>query len=82
MIDPGRNGFLFPVGDTRAFIEKLAVLADREVSTRMGREARATVEALFSEDTMADRYEQVLLELCGSAATVRPEHADRIKATH
>jgi glycosyltransferase involved in cell wall biosynthesis len=82
MIDPGRNGFLFPVGDTRAFIEKLAILADREVSTRMGREARATVEALFSEDTMADRYEEVLLELCRSAATVRPEHADRIKATH
>lgn len=82
MITPGRNGFLFPVGDTRAFVEKLAILADHEVSRRMGREARATVEALFSERTMVDRYEQMLLELCGSAATVRPEHADRVKATH
>ena len=82
MIDPGRNGFLFPVGDTRAFVEKLAILTDRELSSRMGRQARATVEARFSEKMMMDRYEQVLLELCGSAATVRPEHADRIKATH
>jgi glycosyltransferase involved in cell wall biosynthesis len=65
MIVPGRNGFLFPVGDTGAFVEKLAVLADRAVSRKIGRDARATVEALFSEKIMVDRYEQMLLELCG-----------------
>ena len=64
MIFPGRNGFLFPVGDTRALVDKLAFLADRAVSRRMGHGARAVVEARFSEKTMVDRYEQVLLSLC------------------
>ncbi len=64
MIVPGRNGFLFPVGDTKALVDKLAILADREVSRRMGNNAREMVERLFSERTMVDRYEQMLLELC------------------
>ena len=64
LISQGRNGFLFPANDTPAFVDKLAVLADRRVSQRMGRDARATVEALFSERTMVDRYERTLLELC------------------
>jgi glycosyltransferase involved in cell wall biosynthesis len=64
MIVPGRNGFLFPVGDTGALVDRLAILADREVSRRMGHDARAAVEALFSEKTMVDRYEQTLLEMC------------------
>lgn len=63
MIRPGHNGFLFPVGDTAALVEKLAILADRAASRRMGHHARAVVEALFSEKTMVDRYEQVLLSL-------------------
>jgi glycosyltransferase involved in cell wall biosynthesis len=82
MIVPGRNGFLFPVGDTRAYTDRLAMLADREVSVRMGREARATVEARFSEETMVDRYEQLLLDLCRTHAAVHPEYARRFKATH
>jgi glycosyltransferase involved in cell wall biosynthesis len=82
MIVPGRNGFLFPVGDTAAFVDKLAVLADRAVSERMGREARARVEALFSEKTMVDRYEQLLMRLCGAAAAVHPDHSGRVNATH
>ncbi len=65
MIIPGRNGFLFPAGDTRAFVDKLAILADRAVSRRMGNNAREVVERLFSEKTMVARYEQTLLELCG-----------------
>jgi glycosyltransferase involved in cell wall biosynthesis len=80
MIAPGRTGFLFPAGDTEAFVEKLAILADAAVSRRMGREARVTVETLFSEATMVDRYERALLEICHAA--VHPEHADRINATH
>ena len=68
MIVPGRNGFLFPVGDTKAFVDRLAVLADRAVAEKMGQAARATVESLFSEKTMTDRYEQVLLEVCRTRA--------------
>ncbi len=64
MIVPGWNGFLFPVGDTRALVDKLAILADRAVSRRMGNNARDVVERLFSERTMVDRYERLLLDLC------------------
>ncbi len=65
MIVPGRNGFLFPPGDTAAFVHKLAILADRAVSRKMGGDAREAVETFFSEKAMVDRYEQLLLELCG-----------------
>ncbi|MBI3043011.1 MAG: glycosyltransferase family 4 protein [Betaproteobacteria bacterium] len=63
MIVPGRNGFLFPAGNTGALVEKLAVLADRVVSEKMGQDAREVVKARFSERAMVDRYEQTLLEL-------------------
>ena len=65
MILPGRNGYLFPAGDTGALAGKLALLAQRAVSRSMGINARNVVLAHFSEKTMVDRYEQVLLELCG-----------------
>lgn len=64
MISPGHNGELFPVGDTGAYVGKLTLLAERAVSGPMGRNARLVVQALFSERTMVDRYEKVLLELC------------------
>jgi hypothetical protein len=37
----------------------------------MGHNARATVEALFSEKTMVDRYEQTLLEICGVRSSAK-----------
>ena len=70
MIVPGHNGFLYPVGDTRALVAKLVILSDRVVSTGMGGNARKVVETLFSERAMVDRYEQVLVEVCGNR--VRP----------
>jgi glycosyltransferase involved in cell wall biosynthesis len=69
MIRPGWNGFLFPVGDTQALVARLALLADRNVAQRMGDQARQIVEALFSEDVMVDRYEQMLLEVSGKKLT-------------
>jgi glycosyltransferase involved in cell wall biosynthesis len=63
MIRPWREGFLFPVGDTAALVERLAALADPEARRRMGAQARATVEARFSERAMVDRYEARLQEL-------------------
>jgi glycosyltransferase involved in cell wall biosynthesis len=65
MICAGHNGALFPAGDTAAFARALEALADRAASRRLGSNARRTVEALFSEGTMVDRYERLLLELCG-----------------
>ena len=66
MIRPGENGFLFPVGDTEALVDRLARLSDRADRERMGRKARETVEARFSERAMVDRYERMLLDLCGA----------------
>jgi glycosyltransferase involved in cell wall biosynthesis len=68
MIRPGESGFLFPVGDTGALVDCLARLVDHGERERMGRQARARVEALFSEKTMVDRYEELLLNLQPVAA--------------
>src|SRR6185503_635805 len=40
MIRPGREEYLFPVGDTAVFVERLAALADRELAARLGAQAR------------------------------------------
>jgi glycosyltransferase involved in cell wall biosynthesis len=63
MIRPGENGLLFPVGDTRALVECLARLSEREARERMGRAAREAVEVRFSERAMLERYEIMLQEL-------------------
>ncbi|HEX6529032.1 MAG TPA: glycosyltransferase [Burkholderiales bacterium] len=63
MTVPGENGYLFPVGDTRALIERLAALADERERRRMGRAARASVERHFSERAMVDGYEIMFQEL-------------------
>ena len=66
MIHSGQDGWLFPVGDTATLAERLAVLADPVVRTRMGENARATVVQRFSERAMVERYEQLLTEICST----------------
>lgn len=73
MIFSGRNGFLFPMGNTEALVDRLAILADRTVSSSMGKAARQVVETLFSEKTMVDRYEKLLLQ-----TVIRPGIADTV----
>jgi glycosyltransferase involved in cell wall biosynthesis len=80
MIRPGRNGFLFPVGDTRALVERLAALSDRAMCERMGLRARETVEAQFSERAMVDRYEKLLAEL--EIKRTRNENLRRTAGAH
>ena len=67
MILPGKNGFLFPVGDTRALVQCLARLADPGACRLMGDRARGVVEVFFSEKAMVDKYERLLGELCAGA---------------
>ena len=69
MISSGRDGWLFPVGDTAALAGRLAALADPAARGRMGAAARATVEARFSERAMVDRYEGTFLELDSKRST-------------
>jgi glycosyltransferase involved in cell wall biosynthesis len=63
MIHSGQDGWLFPVGDTATLVDRLAVLADPVVRTRMGENARASVASRFSERAMVERYEELLFEL-------------------
>lgn len=73
LIEPGRNGFVFPVGDTATLVGQLAHLARPGAWERMGRHAREAVETRFSERTMVDRYEQLLsgLEMGNAHDNVR-----------
>lgn len=64
LVEPGRNGLLFPVADTAALVECLQRLTDTGARAAMGRAARRTVESRFSEGRMIDRYEQLLREVC------------------
>ena len=75
MIDPGCNGYLFPAGDTAALVASLAVLSDKSTSKAMGANARAKAQALFSEQTMVDRYEKTLLEVCATRLRAQAEIA-------
>jgi glycosyltransferase involved in cell wall biosynthesis len=68
MIRPGREGYLYPVRDTAALVDRLSALADPAARAAMGETARRTVEARFSELAMVDRYEKLLGELETSAA--------------
>jgi glycosyltransferase involved in cell wall biosynthesis len=63
MVRAGREGFLFPVGNTAALVDRLTTLADPRLRGDLGARARETVEARFSERAMVDRYEELLLEL-------------------
>jgi glycosyltransferase involved in cell wall biosynthesis len=63
MISAGENGFLFPVGDTPALVQRLAELAEPALRSRMGAAARELVAARFSEQAMIERYEATLLKL-------------------
>jgi glycosyltransferase involved in cell wall biosynthesis len=64
LIEPGRNGLLFPVADTAALVECLQQLSDTGLRASMGKAARDTVEGRFSESCMIDRYEVLLGQVC------------------
>jgi glycosyltransferase involved in cell wall biosynthesis len=72
MIRDGYNGFLFPVGETNALVERLAALADPRLAVEMGVRAREAVEARFCEREMVDRYERTLRELNGAEGRPQP----------
>jgi glycosyltransferase involved in cell wall biosynthesis len=69
MIQPGQDGWLFPVNDTATLVDRLMALADPIARARMGENARATVVQRFSERAMVERYEQTLAELSSTRST-------------
>lgn len=77
LVQDGENGFLFAAGDTPALVERLARLADRGLARRLGERARAAVETAFSERSMVERYERILIEL----DTARTPHGNKVRRT-
>ncbi|HJR71293.1 MAG TPA: glycosyltransferase, partial [Gammaproteobacteria bacterium] len=70
IIAPGSTGLLFPVGDTPALVDRLAMLADGPLRSAMGQRARAAVVKSFSESAMVDAYERLLLKLASPPRSV------------
>lgn len=66
LIDDGKGGFLCPVGDVKAFAEKINFLADSPTLRReMGEYNRAKVEKLFTLDRMVKEYQDLFKEVLG-----------------
>lgn len=64
LVEPGRTGYLVPVGDVAALAGALRVLARDPVKRKaMGRAARSRVTLDFTADKMADRYARLYEEL-------------------
>ena len=63
-IDQGKGGFLCPVGDVKAFADKINLLAESpHLRREMGEYNRAKVEKLFTLDRMVNKYRELFEEV-------------------
>jgi L-malate glycosyltransferase len=64
LVDDGKGGFLCPVGDTKAFAEKINFLAGSpELRRQMGEYNRAKVEKMFTLERMVSEYRELFESL-------------------
>jgi len=69
IVQDGVNGRLVPAGDEKALADALcAILTDRALAERFGRESRRSVESRFTLQRMARRYEQAYRDAMADAA--------------
>jgi sugar transferase (PEP-CTERM/EpsH1 system associated) len=69
LIEDGKTGILFPVGDESALAEALCgLLADPQKARAMGDAARQRAVSKFDIARMADDYERHFLEILGSGS--------------
>lgn len=74
VLEQAVHGFLVPVDDTRAAGEAIVrLLGDPPLCERLGRAARARVEAEFSLESVALRYERLYLSLLGREEVASPQ---------
>lgn len=60
IITDGHDGFLVPLDNARAMARRLSrLLSDQELNIRMGRRARATIEARYSEEVTGQAFLEV-----------------------
>jgi len=66
LVDDGMGGFLCPVGDVKAFADKINLLADSpKLRHEMGEYNRAKVEKMFTLDRMVKEYKDLFQEVLG-----------------
>ncbi|MFC1828891.1 glycosyltransferase family 4 protein [Thermodesulfobacteriota bacterium] len=66
LLDNGKGGFLCPVGDLKAFAEKINILADSPgLRKKMGEYNRAKVEEMFTLDRMVKEYKELFEQVLG-----------------
>jgi len=66
LVDVGMGGFLCPVGDVKAFADKINLLADSpKLRHEMGEYNRAKVEKMFTLDRMVKDYKNLFQEVLG-----------------
>jgi len=64
LIDDGNGGFLCPLGDVDAFVEKIRLLAENpQLRREMGDYNRAKVEKMFTLDRMVRQYQELFEEV-------------------
>jgi glycosyltransferase involved in cell wall biosynthesis len=68
VIEPGRNGFIFEPRRVDQLVEQLSRLADPSVRSPMAAAARASI-ARFSEETMVERFEELVVALTRAEPT-------------
>ncbi len=67
IIEDGVSGFLCPVGDIKAFADRVVLLHhDRERLAHMSQAARRRVEELYSLEKMCDAYDRLFTEILAS----------------
>ncbi|MGD0200501.1 MAG: glycosyltransferase family 4 protein [Bryobacteraceae bacterium] len=67
LVDHGRSGLLFPIGDTRAATMHLLQLdRDRGMLTQLSAQARSAALARFTEETQGAAYHQLFREVVAS----------------
>jgi len=67
----GVNGFLYPRGDIDALCRALCALHAPALRTRMGAQARATVEQHFSLERMVDAYARLFEDVARKGGAAR-----------
>jgi glycosyltransferase involved in cell wall biosynthesis len=74
ILRPGEDGFLFPIGDTRAAADLIRRLArDRMTLERMSEAARRNARDRFSIESMASQYVDIFRQArAAPAATAKP----------
>jgi glycosyltransferase involved in cell wall biosynthesis len=71
-IEDGKGGFLCPVGDVKAFADKINLLAESgDIRREMGEYNRAKVEKLFTLEKMAAGYQKLFEEVLTKESNTR-----------